>query len=557
MIPPCGKQPSNTPLMKKILTLFASITCVLTLSTRHAQAQAGVPSNHSVQFMPDITIENNTLANQRHVRIATAFNGWVFAAYLVNDSVSHKGGVVVRFSKDGGITWMPFNNYPYYQHSMYTSCDITVVGADTTHMAVFVGDVRLDLVSKKYEVEVQRYNPLQLTYPTVAVYFRQLDSNKVYDMALANDYRQPAAGDTLGYSLGLLYNHHGFGMDTMFFATTVRKTLNKFGKARNIATAKHFRYVSLAYSHSFSAHNGTYNAAWESLDTIMPGFGHVYVSRTFYKKDSTWITPVCLDSLNPNLTGRVRSPSIACQSSSTDNDSTNATAAVTFDYAENGFADSLDVFGFYNNRADSTNTWNLFALAATHDKEMQANINYDPIGNKFLATYFDSTSGSLVYLTDSVSMNYPWSVGSARYNDATANLKEPWPRVVINPNAKKAFFAWVVDPSNNNGIVKCDGQYLYTSTGPENELNGIQIFNPYPNPSASMVILPVYSDLQTDLKLTVFNTLGEAVVAARPEHLGGGALNIEIDVTSLASGVYFCRLESTSTSRTLRIVVQH
>ncbi len=545
--------------MKKVITLFAYLCCILLIPVTQTKAQSSVQPGLTPQFMTDITIEQNTLANQRHVRIASAFNGWMFAAFIVNDTVSHKGGVVVSYSRNGGINWLPFNGYPYFDHSWYTGCDITVEGVDTALLNVFVGDVRRDLISNKYEVEVQRYEAIHIAFPPTQVYFKQLDSNKVYDMALTSDYRQPSVSppvDTV-YTVGLLYNHHGFGMDTMIFATTESKSKYKFGKGRVVDTEAHLRNLALSYSYSATANKGTYNAAWESLDTTTSTFGHILTSRSTMRVDSAWLKPTYLDSLNPSFINMLRSPSIACQNSNTDNDSSNATAAISFDYARNGFADSLDLYAYVNNRADSTNFWSLLALAVTNHNELQSNLAYDAKNNQFLITYYDSTAGGLVYMTDSVSHLLPVNLVNTQYNDLTTNLKAPWPRVVSNPSTKGAFFAWAIESSTAEGVIKCDGTYLFTSTGPILQLDGMKVFNPYPNPATSAVILPVFSDLAAELKITLVDVLGQPVWSEMKSVPAGGLMNIDLDVAAYAAGVYFCRIETATASHTLRLVVQH
>jgi hypothetical protein len=553
--------------MKKILTFFAALSCVFTLSVQETQAQSTSSTNPTPQFFAnDITVEANTMANQRDVRVAAAYNGWVFAAYLVNDTVSHKGGVVVRYSKDGGVSWLPFNGYPYYAHSWYTACDLTVLGKDTSHLFVFVGLSRKDLVSQKTEVEVLRYNAYHVAFPPVQVYFNQLKMNTVFDLALANSFRQPARKDSV-YGVGLLYSYQGTTADTLIFSTTIHKSGKiVFGNSRVINAAKHLGKVALSYSSSTASSRGTYHAAWESKDTTISKFGHILASRTLFNIDSTWITPVYLDTLfNPAFNNMVRNPSIASQCTATgaNNDSTNAGTAVSFEYERNGHPDTLDIYGYYNMRGDTTGFWNQFKIIANNHKNMQANMTFDATGanNPFGITYFDSTAGALVYETQSMMFPTPntWTMVDAHYNVSNSTLKNPWPRVVINPtpvfSAALPFFGWVSDAASKDGVVLCNAQYI---TGiNEVDLGGIKIYTPYPNPASTMAVLPVSSEKPVDLTLTMFNLLGENVVAEQKEHLSGGMQQMQINVSELRAGLYFCRIQSGATSQTFRIVVQH
>jgi hypothetical protein len=543
--------------MKTIITFFASLTCVFTFGTHSAQAQSATPSTLNPLFATDITIEVNNQADQRHVRVASAFNGWLFAAYIVNDSTSGKGGVVVRYSKNGGINWLPFNGYAYYQHSFYSSCDIAVAGNDTTHLGVYVGVVRKDLVSKKYEVTVEKYNPYKISFPPVLVFSQKLDTNKVTDMALASNAKLTALPKDSIFSVGLLYAHHGTSMDSLIFASIAKKSGPKFGKHTLVASGKYYRKVALSFAHSQTV-AGSYCAAWEQDSTVKSTLGHIFTSRTKWNADSLWTAPTLLDTLFPNMSNHVRNPSISSQYSLTDNDSGNVTVAVAFECARNGITDSMDILGAYNKRGDSTNFWNSFRVAGTTNNELQPNIYYDGNGNNFMVTYYDSTAGGLSYVKQGSSLTTPnaWTLVNAAYNNNPTMLKAPWPRVVLNQLTNKAFFAWTVDPINNNGIVMCDGEYLFTSTGPELDLNGIKVYNLYPNPSSTSALLPVSSDRAVDVSLSVFNILGENSMPVRIQHLPGGMQYLELDVTSLASGIYLCRIQSGTMTHTVRFVVQ-
>jgi hypothetical protein len=542
--------------MKKFSTFFTALVCLLALGSQ-LRGQSTAPSSTSPLFANDITVEANNMANQRHVKIAAAFNGWIFAAYIVNDSISQKGGVVVRYSKNGGINWMPFNGYAYKQHSIYAACDITVAGLDSNHLNVFLGDVRINTITKKYEVGVSRYNAVRNITSSTSVFFQQLDTNKVYDIALATDYKFAASKDSI-YSVGVLYNHKGLVKDTLVFADT-RKYGRGFGKKHIIATGPFYRNVSLGYAHSLTASRGAYVAAWEQLPAANATLGHIYEARTATLIDSVWTAPVCLDSLSARTNGMVRNPSLACQYSGSDNDSSNVTLAVAFDCARNGRMDSLDVLGYYNKAGDSTNFWNLFTLAATTNNELQASLSFDPGTGNFVATYYDSTAGSLPYLMQALTLPTPnaWMLMKGAYNDNHTVLKAPYPRVVVNPLSGKGFFAWVIDPAGNkNGVVLVDGENIFTAVSELDE-SGLKVYNMYPNPASSSIVLPVLTDKQMNVKMTVYTILGSLAMPAETLHLGGGLQNLNVDVEGLSSGIYFCRIESGAVSHTFRFVVQH
>jgi hypothetical protein len=546
------EQNPKKDLMKKISTLFVSLLCLMALSIQ-------LKAQSSPLYANDIKVELNSMANQRNVRIASAFNGWLFAAYIVNDSVSKKGGVVVRYSMNGGINWAPFNGYAYNQHSYYTACDISVAGLDSNHLNVFVGTVRKDLNTRRYEVNVEKYNATHLGVTPVSVYFQKLDTNRVMDIALASDYRFPAAKDSI-YSVGLIYSHSGGLLsDTLIFSDT-HKYGAKFGKMHRVATtASHYRKVALSYLRSPSSSRGAYVAAWEQLNSANSTLGHIYSARTAANIDSVWTAPLCLDSLSPMTNGYVRSPSIAGQVNNFDNDSSNATSVVIFDCARNGNKDSLDILGYYNKRADSTNFWNLFTVASTTNNELQPCVGFDISASSFIITYYDSTAGALPYLRQSFNMPTPgvWAVSKSNYSDNASLLKAPWPRIVMATPSNKAFFAWVNDPANKNGVVMCDGENIFTGITPELNEAGIRVYSLFPNPASETTFLPVSAEKAGELKLSVYNMLGELALPEQAIELSPGMQNIELHTGSLTAGIYLIHVWNGDTAHTLRLSIQH
>ena len=93
-------------------------------------------------------------------------------------------------------------------------------------------------------------------------------------------------------------------------------------------------------------------------------------------------------------------------------------------------------------------------------------IVYDPLNSRFLATYFDSTSSRLPYVTNAVNLPAPntWTMAIANYVDSTQGLVSPFPRLASNPaKAGRAGFTWV-RKVNGRGVSYFDAQFAAKST---------------------------------------------------------------------------------------------
>jgi hypothetical protein len=150
-----------------------------------------------------------------------------------------------------------------------------------------------------------------------------------------------------------------------------------------------------------------------------------------------------------------------------------------------------------------------------------------------------------------------WTVSKTNYSDNASLLKAPWPRVVMVAPMNKAFFAWVKDPANKNGVVMCDGEYLFTGIAPEVNEGGLKIYALYPNPTATTSYLPVSVNTSTKLKLAVYNILGELVLPEEAIQLNAGTQNIEMHTESLQSGIYLVHVWNGNVVHTSRLSVQH
>ena len=79
-------------------------------------------------------------------------------------------------------------------------------------------------------------------------------------------------------------------------------------------------------------------------------------------------------------------------------------------------------------------------------------------------------------------------------------------------------------------------------------------FSIFPNPTSSTLTVQPEGGLANDLRATLFNTLGQAVAPPAQLH---PSVPFDFDLSALAAGVYYLRLEGGGNSTTQKIIVAH
>jgi hypothetical protein len=448
--------------MKTVAVLYTFLT-LLFADTVQAQYHSK-PDDRGMAFSADVLIHNKPSENQRNLRSASAFNGWLYVAYTINDTTSRRGGIYVGFSKDNGATWETFVTY-VFNNSFYSMTDIAVAGTDTSHLDVYLAGVFQSLPGTSSTLYIDKFDGRNGTLTAGQVFVRQLGTRSVTDISLASDYLFPMTGSA-PYSLALLYTTHGAPKDSLFFALSGNGG-STFATQQTLATTSSvFRKVSLAYGKSQSV-SGAYYAAWEMFGTSNAKLGHIFTAHSHSNTGSAWSTAICLDSLSQKTLNLVRNPSIACQYSNANNDSASLTCLVTFESAAGGNVKDMNVIGCYNQRAASGSWWSPCNIAATTENDLQPNIVFDPGENNFLITYYDSTNGRLPFAMQNMNMGSPnaWNFVTQQYNDQTSNLKSAIPQVILNPVVHMPGFVWVSEnAANQNGAILFDSQYAGIAT---------------------------------------------------------------------------------------------
>lgn len=85
--------------------------------------------------------------------------------------------------------------------------------------------------------------------------------------------------------------------------------------------------------------------------------------------------------------------------------------------------------------------------------------------------------------------------------------------------------------------------------------SGFTLYQNFPNPFNPVTSIEFYLDRQQDVKLTVFNLLGQRVTTLADGKLGAGMHRFEWGASEYASGLYFYRLETETSSKIKKMVL--
>lgn len=489
------------------------------------------------QFGPDVTIQTDT-ADQRRVEIATAFNGWMYAAYATEDVATDKGGITITKSTDGGYTWTVMDSY-FPTGVRYPAHDIIVTGTDTNSLKVTLAGVNYNVGTNNYTIFIDNYNATSGVF-TGATYSLPKGTNKVYDVELASDYNYPAVGAS-PYSISMLYSSYSPSFDSIVSVTSLDAGQTYTNRQTVATTGSYFRNVSLDYGRSSSASNGRYFAAWERLPSSTARNGNIYTSRHQSTVDGSWITPINLDSVSTTMIGLCRNPRIAISRTLDDNDSGSVSAVVLVDRDYNGDGSDYDLLGFSNRRAHFTNFWYRLDVRNTGSNDMMPDIVFDDSNKVFRAVFFDSTLHNLTYVLNEWNLvnQSSWTTEAFAMNDDSLASHNPYPRITYRRMADEVGLAWIEEGAGSDGIAKFDVEsFMYAST--EDQMKELNAFL-YPNPVKTTLHIELEGEATTST-ITVTDLNGRQV---RKMELDGQTL-LSLNVDDLSTGTYLLRIENTN-----------
>ncbi len=105
----------------------------------------------------DKIIDNSNSDTQTDVRVATAKNGWIFAAYIRANGTS-SAGIKIRRSKDNGESWKNVCNVTVANARFIGGLDLVVCGNDSASLVLYLMSVENNLSIGKYTVFIHKYD---------------------------------------------------------------------------------------------------------------------------------------------------------------------------------------------------------------------------------------------------------------------------------------------------------------------------------------------------------------------------------------------------------------
>lgn len=496
-------------------------------------------SSQSVIFGYDIYINNQPDQDQQQVALCSALNGWLYSAYSYDNS--GYASISVMQSQDGGNNWaLLFDGSLGIHNCIFTKIDMVVAGNTVDELRVFLGLIFMDTTNQGGGAYVIRINGV--TGVNEGALLTDL-SGFINDIALATDQLYPALNSN-PFSLGVLYTVK-HNPDSVVFYSSGNGGISLDNRKVLMTGYDFFHKVDLAYGYSPSFSSGRYFAVWEEQLNVSANLGHIYTAHTEPNYNSPFTTPRSLDSLYVVLINQCRNPVIACQISDADNDSANITQVVLFEKYKPS-AHDYDITGFYNLQAASKNNFRILNLASTASRELQPDISFNPFDSTFMVTYFDSTNRKLPFLTNDVDLENPdgWTVITNGYND-NPNVSAPGPTVTVNFGKQAGAVAWRAERTGGNGAAMFDAVYIYY-TGEEETDPGKadRLFRIYPNPCATLVTIEFEVLRSENIKLTLYDLLGQPVRELYDQPLFAGKHQVKSDLTDLTPGIYICILKT-------------
>lgn len=510
-------------------------------------------NNPSVQFGGDVVIKTD-ITNQRNVKVATAFNGWIYSACTIYSAGN--SGVQIRRSKDGGITWTDFVAGVLNAGVNYSAVDIAVAGTDTVNLYVFIAGIVYVQSSGSTIAWADKYQGANGNF--LGENFNESNTGgTLYDIAIATDYRHPSylSGP---FSVGIVYSKNA-PYDSIIYLSSIDAGATYTTRIGAYKTGGFCGKVAIAFGIGANFSNGRYFLAFESKALPGDNVGHVVFTHTSIDPTSGFDPPVFLDSVgvSPLLMGRLGHPRIACSNDGLDNDSGNIAALVFVDRNYGG--GDYDVLGFYSNISVHSvmANWHVSDISNNGNYATGGDVAYNEMSRTFCGTYFDSTSN--VLLADSTGLNISsstsWTYLTGMYNDNLTNVIRPYPRVSINPVSGTPNFVWnsegvsigisLFDAMNNpNGIPVASSTYDFDS--------------PYPNPSNGTVNFNYTLRSNESIQLSVINLLGQEVIQTMDFGTQvAGEYHVPMNFSNLPNGVYVYRFVAGKEMRTGNIVIAH
>jgi hypothetical protein len=517
-----------------LIYLFASGQ-LFAQSTQSDPAAIPFKSAGSPLFGKDIIINDIPVQNQRNAAICSAFNGWLYAIYSYRDQYGPRSSTLC--SKDSGYTWnLLMDGYVLTPSSRITHLNIIACGNSISELKIFISVAYRDTVNNFYDAYIFRYNGEPFSADIIV-----LEQYHAIDLTISSDYGYSPV-NTNPFSFSTLFSREGFIYpDSIIYMSSGNGGTTLDNKQILTTSDKYLHKVALSYGIGNTYNTGRYYAVWEEQDDEFAGKGHLYTSHSEPNYNSSFTSPVCLDSLEPGLINNLSNPSVSCQYGDFDNGNNNITEAIVSE-KYNSTYNNENLIGFSNIQSTISDSFIPFNIFQENKNVFQPDMAFNPYNKTFILTCFDSTDVKLPYLTHDFNMNNPgiWNIVDPGYNDTT-NLTSPDPRIILNPVKEDAAFIWSGDHANGNGIATFDAAYsTYTTVPPNNNIDfKYQIF---PNPCNTFFNVECELKEEGYMRLQLYAPTGQFLETLLNRSYTAGHYSIIINISSLSSGYYVYKL---------------
>ena len=491
-----------------------------------------------------------TVVNQTNVKIATAYNGWMYSVFTEHNGVNDS--IFIAHSRNHGLTWNTLISAP----GNYYATDIIVCGNDTNALDLFVSSLLYDGTSGMHTFGVNKHNARTGAFIGTPITESSMDT--IYDCALAHDFQHPGAGAS-PYSVEAVFSKHGTSEDTVIALLSLDGGATFADRKVVEINSDQFGKVAVSYGYSPDDNNGKYFVAYEQ-HLVGAKYGHIKVSRTDAQLSDPFTSPIYVDSLytTPALWANFGSnPSISVQNSTASNSSNGLTAVVMWESFFNGTPDYDCVGAFSLMAGASSGTWQHCYVDYAITDTYQPDICFDETNNKFLVTYWDSTNNRLRYYSQGFNMPTPiaWTLGTLQYNDRVGTMLNPYPQIAFDPHFGTADFVWNEIRSSVRTAL-FDAEFSVVGIQ-DNSLQKSSSLHHYPNPANDYTNIRFYLEKSQPVSLEIYDVVGKRIGLIDQQIMASGSHQLKIDVSQWPAGYYSVSYKTNDEQSNQKLLIIH
>jgi Secretion system C-terminal sorting domain len=534
--------------MKKTITILL-MSAICLVSKTNAQ-----------NFGTDVIVQNQSIYKQIEPKIASAFNGWLYAAYRFTNVSNDSNGIYFKYSKNNGLTWQKIDSYQEANtSSTFDDLEIEVAGTDTNNLSLYILGLRHNINPSQYLFYIDKYNARNGSFLGPVINYNT-GNRQIYDVDMATDYQSPAVGAN-PYSIGLVYSVFSSLKDSVNYLASVDGGTSFTIRQAIANTGFYNRKVSISYGKSSNGSNGRYFVAWEQLPSSSSRNGSIYFSRSANTVSSVFIAPKNLDSLSTSVAGICRNPKISTSFGLFNNDSANTTAIVTFERDYQGLGNDYDIIGFVNSKASATTSylsWYRFDILNTGNLEKQPSVAFEDSAKTFNVSVYDSTNGQLQVYKHSFNFTLAnldnWDTVRLGYNDVNPG-GEPWADIAINPKKKKVAAVWSSQTGSANPKVLFDAEYNTISSSLVTEKPKAFGISIHPNPAKDFINVKLDLKQASQVSMELIDMTGK-IIMKNDYGARSGEQNFRFDFSDLKTGIYMMQLKTDKETAGYKISVE-